>query len=213
MLLIFLCVWGCPQRPDDCVRSPRTGVKGSSESPHRYWEMNLCPPQELQLLLISEAPLQLISVFEMPCLPLYILWAHSASLIMSNFTQWHPFYFLREILVSEAFKKSKLWENAFPPKLARCSSLIPKWGVLDNRGGKGFQSLWAPLIYLGTHSMKGSLSQSWEVYKEMHIWQNYFNPFTWISKKCKDLYLITSLFTMSLVLSYLLSLLSVFLNY
>lgn len=167
MLLIFLCVWGfslhvfkyghrlCasyPQRPDDCVRSPRTGIKGGWESPHRYWEMNLCPLQEQQLLFLKHHSSLLQSLKGLVFF-FYMLWAHSASLIMSNFTPWHPFYFLREILVLEAFKKSKFGKNAFPPKPARCSSLFQSeecWIVED--GFSGFVSI-------GTHSMKESLSQ------------------------------------------------------
>lgn len=44
----------CPQRTEEGIASPETGVTDSCEPPRVYWELNLGPRQEQQALLTAE---------------------------------------------------------------------------------------------------------------------------------------------------------------
>ena len=49
----------CPQRPEEGVRSPGTGITEGCELPRGYWELNLGPLEEQPVYLTTEPSLQL----------------------------------------------------------------------------------------------------------------------------------------------------------
>lgn len=50
-------VW-CPQRSEEGVRCPSTGILDGREPPHGFWEPNPSPLKEQQVALTTEASLQ-----------------------------------------------------------------------------------------------------------------------------------------------------------
>ena len=52
-----LCTW-YPQRTEEGVRTPGTGITDSCEPLCGYWELNLSSLEEHPVLLLTEPPLQ-----------------------------------------------------------------------------------------------------------------------------------------------------------
>ena len=55
MYVYHVCAW-CLWRPEEGIRSPGTGVTDGCEPPYGYWESNLGPLEEQQVLLKAELP-------------------------------------------------------------------------------------------------------------------------------------------------------------
>lgn len=58
MYICYTQAWD-PRESKDKGGFPGTEVMGGYKPPHRYWELNLGPLQEQQVLLASESTLQL----------------------------------------------------------------------------------------------------------------------------------------------------------
>lgn len=53
-----MCERRCPQRPEQGIGSPDTGVTDTCELPHGCWESNLGSPQEQHMLSTTSPHLQ-----------------------------------------------------------------------------------------------------------------------------------------------------------
>ena len=52
MSVYQVCAW-CPQRPEEGIRSPGTGVKGGCKPPCECWELNLGPLKKQPVVLLT----------------------------------------------------------------------------------------------------------------------------------------------------------------